>query len=124
MCDITGDPEPTVSWSFEGKKISYGDKYSKVSETSNNLIVSNVTLSDAGTYVCKAVQVSPRITEMKDKEIDVKVHRELISCEVTNPFLTVQLIRYRYRFLFISSYFSIVFCFFFYAMAYSTCRHT
>ncbi|XP_045118413.1 neural cell adhesion molecule 1-like isoform X4 [Portunus trituberculatus] len=76
MCDITGDPEPTVSWSFEGKKISYGDKYSKVSETSNNLIVSNVTLSDAGTYVCKAVQVSPRITEMKDKEIDVKVHHK------------------------------------------------
>lgn len=76
VCDLTGDPEPTVTWSFKGKKISYGDKYAKVSETSNNLIVSNVTLRDAGTYACKAVQVSPRITEMKDLSIDVKVHHK------------------------------------------------
>lgn len=75
-CDISGDPEPTVTWSFEGKKISYGPKYSRVSDTSNNLIVKNATLEDAGEYACKAVQVSLRITEMKDLLIDVKVHHK------------------------------------------------
>lgn len=56
-----------------------GTKYSQVSSSSNNLIVNNVTLEDAGQYVCKGVQVSPRITEMKDWNINVSVHRELLA---------------------------------------------
>lgn len=76
LCDVTGDPVPTVSWTFEGKKISYGDKYSKPADSPNSLIVGNVTLEDAGQYVCKGVQVSTRITEMKDFNITVKVHHK------------------------------------------------
>lgn len=64
-----------------------GHKYAKVSDRSNDLKVRNVSLEDAGEYACKAVQVSPRITEMKDLLIDVKVHRKLISCIVSSSFM-------------------------------------
>lgn len=57
-----------------------GDKYSKPADSPNSLIVGNVTLEDAGQYVCKGVQVSTRITEMKDFNITVKVHREWLAC--------------------------------------------
>lgn len=47
-----------------------------------NLIVNNVTMKDAGNYVCKAVQVSSRITQMEDLKISVRVHREWLVCVV------------------------------------------
>ena len=60
-------------------------------------MVNNVTLEDAGDYACKAVQVSSRITEMKDLIIDVKVHRELISCAVVHLLHEGQAVRHMNR---------------------------
>lgn len=52
-----------------------GDKYLK-GPTNTSLIVNNVTLDDGGDYQCIGVQLSDKISELKEQNIQVKVHRK------------------------------------------------
>ena len=52
------------------------DKYEKDDE--DNLVVSNVTLDDEGTYKCSARQVSSSSSDYQTFEIQAKVQRKNI----------------------------------------------
>lgn len=54
------------------------DKYMK-GPTNTSLIVNNVTLDDGGIYQCIGVQLSDKISELKEQDIEVKVHRKLMQ---------------------------------------------
>lgn len=52
-----------------------GEKYMK-GPTNTSLIVNNATLDDGGDYQCIGVQLSDKISELKELDIKVKVHRK------------------------------------------------
>jgi neurocan core protein len=68
-CRVTGQPKPTVSYRYRGKKLENGGRYSYENE---GLRILNITEEDNGDYVCRAeVAVDGRL---KEKEITVIVH--------------------------------------------------
>ncbi|XP_071957748.1 uncharacterized protein [Antedon mediterranea] len=54
MCNVTGIPKPTVSWTFNGNLISESEQYTILSEGS--LKITKVDKDDSGTYECRGVQ--------------------------------------------------------------------
>lgn len=52
-CAAEGNPNPTLSWEFNGKKIHNSIKY-RFSRLGTRLQVYNVTLEDSGVYRCVA----------------------------------------------------------------------
>ncbi|XP_076060631.1 neural cell adhesion molecule 1-like [Oratosquilla oratoria] len=81
-CNVNGDPMPTIKWKVVGRKI-YGDpKFFWDPSMNQDLIVRNVTLEDAGTYICEALQLSDGSSDVKNMEITVRVHHKP---QWTNP---------------------------------------
>ena len=46
-CDATGDPIPLVTWKKDGQILQQ-------SNTTTSILITNIQLGDAGTYVCTA----------------------------------------------------------------------
>ena len=46
-CDANGDPIPLVTWKKDGQILQQGN-------TTTNILITNIELRDAGTYLCTA----------------------------------------------------------------------
>ena len=53
-CTVGGNPTPRVEWRFKGKKLLSGEKYLI---KKGELIVNNISYSDAGKYACVATSI-------------------------------------------------------------------
>ncbi|EHB17734.1 Neural cell adhesion molecule 2 [Heterocephalus glaber] len=92
-CRASGSPEPTISWSRNGKIIEENEKYI-LKGSNTELIVRNIINSDGGPYVCRAtnkagedekqaflqVFVQPHIIQLKNETTYENGHVTLI-CE-------------------------------------------
>ena len=68
MCNVTGQPFPTVTWSKAGRKLSSNSKSSGEKLALSRVTLFRVTLhKDDGTYTCKAKNI------ITAEEIDTKV---------------------------------------------------
>jgi len=96
-CVVSGTPKPTVSWRYNGTRISKDKKY-EINE--RGLLISNVTRADDGVYTCRAevesegrydekkitvnIHIPPHITKGPLPQIDgVEGEQVSIQCEAT-----------------------------------------
>ena len=65
ICNVTGEPVPTISWYFNGASVNEANtmKYTismmslNITTNSSILTITNVQSSDVGTYTCNATNV-------------------------------------------------------------------
>ena len=60
ICDVTGEPVPTISWHINGSLLE--SNTSKHIIATNELQVLKVQSSDVGTYTCNATNVVSTVT--------------------------------------------------------------
>ncbi|GAB0093661.1 hypothetical protein DMENIID0001_088320 [Sergentomyia squamirostris] len=53
-CQVSGSPQPTVQWIWNGKAIEESQMINRITYTGSNLEVVNVTMDDTGTFGCNA----------------------------------------------------------------------
>ena len=71
-CEVTGDPEPEVSWTKNGQRISETDPHYLMRE-SGSLDIFTVDPHDTGTYSCTAINIAGS----REKRITLFVQSEL-----------------------------------------------
>lgn len=95
---VTGDPEPTITWYYNGQplnsnvyliKLSYhfafrfcnlnfslisvdGKKYRSLAD---GLLIKNILKKDSGEYTCKAFQISSALSNVEEKTIRLNIQR-------------------------------------------------
>jgi len=69
VCDVEGDPEPEITWSKNGRRISDSDPHYFM-DSSGSLEVLSADLHDTATFVCTAVNVAG----LREKRIRLSVH--------------------------------------------------
>ena len=65
ICNVTGEPVPTISWYFNGAPVDEANtmKYTismmslNITTNSSTLAIMNIQSSDVGTYTCNATNV-------------------------------------------------------------------
>ncbi|KAM4616042.1 hemicentin-1 [Polymixia lowei] len=95
-CDVTGRPEPAVSWLRDGQPVR-ADAHRHISEDGTQLQILSVQVSDMAGYLCVAenkvgaveklfsltVQVPPKIIGQKEEEVSViEGHMVSLLCDV------------------------------------------
>uniref|UniRef100_A0A8C7CSJ9 Hemicentin-2 n=1 Tax=Oncorhynchus kisutch TaxID=8019 RepID=A0A8C7CSJ9_ONCKI len=95
-CDVTGHPEPAISWLRDGTPLPSGQHHS-ISEDGRQLQILSVQVSDMASYLCVAenkvgaveklfsltVQVPPRMVAGREEEVSViKGHMVSMLCDV------------------------------------------
>ncbi|XP_038853583.1 hemicentin-1-like [Salvelinus namaycush] len=95
-CDVTGHPEPAISWLRDGTPLPSGQNHS-ISEDGRQLQILSVQVSDMASYLCVAenkvgaveklfsltVQVPPRMVAGREEEVSViKGHMVSMLCDV------------------------------------------
>lgn len=56
----------------------FTDEKGKYTKSAKGLLINKVTKADSGDYTCKAFQVSPSISNVKELPIKLSVQRELL----------------------------------------------
>ncbi|XP_038668945.1 neural cell adhesion molecule 1-like [Scyliorhinus canicula] len=69
-CNVTGFPEPTVSWTRDDQDVTQQDRFQKLNN--NSLVIRNIQPSDAGIYFCVG-RIAAR-NEQESTRITVKVN--------------------------------------------------
>ncbi|XP_055386241.1 neural cell adhesion molecule 1-like [Condylostylus longicornis] len=77
-CEVKGDPEPTVTWSFNGKNIDLTNDapHRKYRKLGDGLLIKKVTQNDTGEYTCRAYQISDTISDTQDHTILLKIEHK------------------------------------------------
>ena len=55
-CDANGDPKPLVTWKKDGQILQQ-------SNTTTNILITDIELRDAGTYVCTAKNIAGSVSQ-------------------------------------------------------------
>ena len=85
QCAVTGEPAPTVAWHKEDSgAVATGDRVSVSS--SGELTISNVVLSDAGKYYCKASNAVGSVRSLS-ASLDIAGNPECVCIHPHRPHL-------------------------------------
>ena len=74
VCDVEGDPEPEITWSKNGMRISDSDPHYFM-DGSGSLEVLSADQHDTATFVCTAVNVAG----LREKRIRLFVHSQFTT---------------------------------------------
>lgn len=92
-CEVTGYPEPTIQWYFNGLPLLENGKLTCINhprgcnfiakftveemryrQLEDGLYIQNVNRSDMGEYTCKALQISKITNNIEELTIRLNVH--------------------------------------------------
>lgn len=80
-CDVVGDPAPIISWTRENYSTPLTPPKFELSDGNRSLIITNITLSDRGRYICVAKNehnVDRRNVSVTLKGIPIVIHLSTI----------------------------------------------
>lgn len=75
LCEVKGDPEPTVSWQLNGQPIEFSAT-SKFRKLADGLLIHKVTQNDTGEYTCKAYQFTKDISDVQERTVLMKIEHK------------------------------------------------
>lgn len=101
-CMVTGDPEPSVSWYYNGQPLNCKINLNCGQSLENNLLIfllllvddqkhvkladglsiKHVAKNDSGEYTCKAFQISSALSNVKEQTIRLNIQR--MFCHIKN----------------------------------------
>ncbi|XP_023213068.1 neural cell adhesion molecule 1-like [Centruroides sculpturatus] len=70
VCNVDGDPKPTINWEFKGIQLQQDSKYHV---NGGQLTIYDVKRSDAGNYTCGAFLITSGKSQIKSKNITVHI---------------------------------------------------
>ncbi|KAH8257715.1 hypothetical protein KR038_007887 [Drosophila bunnanda] len=89
LCEVKGEPQPNVTWHFNGQPISAGAADdSKFRILADGLLINKVTQNDTGEYACRAYQVNSIASDMQERTVLMKIeHKPIWS---PSPFVSLK----------------------------------
>ncbi|XP_075151027.1 factor of interpulse interval [Haematobia irritans] len=75
-CEVTGEPQPNITWYFNGEFIPNEQNATKFRYLGDGLSVINVTQNETGEYTCRAYQVSSIASDMQERTILMKIEHK------------------------------------------------
>ncbi|XP_044315972.1 neural cell adhesion molecule 2 [Drosophila rhopaloa] len=89
LCEVKGEPQPNVTWHFNGQPISTGAADdSKFRILADGLLINKVTQNDTGEYACRAYQVNSIASDMQERTVLMKIEHKPIWSK--SPFVSMQ----------------------------------
>ncbi|XP_023031255.1 neural cell adhesion molecule 2 [Drosophila willistoni] len=75
-CEVKGEPQPNVTWHFNGQPISAETDATKFLILADGLLINKVTQSDTGEYTCRAYQVNSIVSDMQERTVLMKIEHK------------------------------------------------
>uniref|UniRef100_A0A1I8MMA3 Uncharacterized protein n=1 Tax=Musca domestica TaxID=7370 RepID=A0A1I8MMA3_MUSDO len=75
-CEVTGEPQPNITWYFNGQFIPNVENAGKFRYLGDGLSVIAVTQNETGEYTCRAYQVSNIASDMQERTILMKIEHK------------------------------------------------
>ncbi|XP_033171219.1 neural cell adhesion molecule 1-A isoform X2 [Drosophila mauritiana] len=89
LCEVKGEPQPNVTWHFNGQPISAGAADdSKFRILADGLLINKVTQNDTGEYACRAYQVNSIASDMQERTVLMKIEHKPIWSKT--PFVSLK----------------------------------
>ncbi|XP_062125698.1 limbic system-associated membrane protein [Drosophila sulfurigaster albostrigata] len=76
LCEVKGEPQPNVTWHFNGQPISAEANASKFRILADALLIKKVTQFDTGEYTCRAFQVNSIASDMQERTVLMKIEHK------------------------------------------------
>ncbi|XP_030383001.1 igLON family member 5 [Scaptodrosophila lebanonensis] len=76
LCEVKGEPQPNVTWHFNGQPISVETSASKFRILADGLLINRVTQNDTGEYTCRAYQVNSIASDMQERTVLMKIEHK------------------------------------------------
>ncbi|XP_033149936.1 neural cell adhesion molecule 2 [Drosophila busckii] len=75
LCEVKGEPQPNVTWHFNGQPINESVA-SKFRILADGLLINKVTQNDTGEYTCRAYQVNSIASDMQERTVLMKIEHK------------------------------------------------
>ncbi|KAH8402959.1 hypothetical protein KR222_001081, partial [Zaprionus bogoriensis] len=79
LCEVKGEPQPNVTWHFNGQPISVEGESTNASKfriLADGLLINKVTQFDTGEYTCRAFQVNSIASDMQERTVLMKIEHK------------------------------------------------
>ncbi|KAM8717984.1 hypothetical protein ACLKA7_004656 [Drosophila subpalustris] len=76
LCEVKGEPQPNVTWHFNGQPINAETNASKFRILADGLLINKVTQFDTGEYTCRAFQVNSIASDMQERTVLMKIEHK------------------------------------------------
>ncbi|KAM7352422.1 factor of interpulse interval [Cochliomyia hominivorax] len=76
LCEVKGEPQPNITWHFNGLPISVDLNSTKFRVLGDGLLINTVTQNDTGEYTCRAYQVNPIASDMQERTVLMKIEHK------------------------------------------------
>ncbi|XP_037958301.1 neural cell adhesion molecule 2 [Teleopsis dalmanni] len=76
LCEVKGEPQPTITWSFNGQPITIDTNSSKLRILADGLLINKVAQNDTGEYTCRAYQVNSIASDMQERTVLLKIEHK------------------------------------------------